>query len=87
MDSSAHIAAIDSKIINENCVAANLEIDNKICVATDSEINGDGGVIFCFTFFFYWVFTCYHSKIYMQLDGKTCSFKIIIGYYIHTMLL
>jgi hypothetical protein len=28
-----------------------------------------------------------YSKIYIQLDGKTCLFEIIIGYYIHTMLL
>jgi hypothetical protein len=24
----------------------------------------------------------YHSKIYTQVDGKTCLFEIIIGYYI-----
>ena len=29
----------------------------------------------------------YHSKIYMQVDGKTCLFEIIIGHYFHTMLL
>jgi hypothetical protein len=28
-----------------------------------------------------------HSKIYMHVDGKTCLFEIIIGYYIYTMLL
>jgi len=99
MDSSANIAAIDSKIINENCVAADSEIDNKNCVTTDLEIgdvncvvadleiDSDGGVVSGFASFFYWVFTHYHSKIYTQLDGKTCLFKIIIGYYIHTMLL
>jgi hypothetical protein len=31
--------------------------------------------------------TGYHSKIYMQVDGKTCLFEIIIGYCIYTMLL
>jgi hypothetical protein len=30
---------------------------------------------------------CYHSKIYTQVEGKACLFEIIIGYYIHTMLL
>jgi len=29
----------------------------------------------------------YHSKIYTQVDGKTCLFEIIISNYIHTMLL
>jgi hypothetical protein len=64
MDSSANIAVIDSKIINENCVAADLEIDNKNCVTTDSEIgdvncvaadleiDSDGGVISDFASFF-----------------------------------
>jgi len=29
----------------------------------------------------------YHSKIYTQVDGKTCLFEILIGYYICSMLL
>jgi hypothetical protein len=29
----------------------------------------------------------YHSKIYTQVDGKTCLFKIIINYYIYAKLL
>jgi hypothetical protein len=64
MDSSANIAAIDSKIINENCVAADSEIDNKNCVTTDLEIgdvncvaadleiDSDGGVVSGFASFF-----------------------------------
>jgi len=29
----------------------------------------------------------YHSKIYIQMDGKKYSFEIITGYYFHTKLL
>jgi len=31
--------------------------------------------------------SCYHSKIYTQVEGKTFLFEIIIGYYVHIMLL
>jgi hypothetical protein len=31
--------------------------------------------------------SAYYSKIYMQVDGKTCLFEIIISYYFHIMLL
>jgi hypothetical protein len=29
----------------------------------------------------------YHSIKYMQVDGKTCFFEIIINYYFHIVLL
>jgi hypothetical protein len=38
--------------LHENCVVADLEIDNENCVTTDSEISSDGGVVFGFAFFF-----------------------------------
>jgi hypothetical protein len=41
MDSSTHTTPVDSKIINEDCVAA------------DSKINSDSGVVFGFTLFFF----------------------------------
>jgi hypothetical protein len=50
-------AATDPEIDSQNCAAANPESAVKYCAAADPEIGNNGGVVFCLTLSFFWVFT------------------------------